>query len=264
MHAWAKRTHSGVCRASRLAELHSALVLLQPEPNASIEAFTRLALSGAEYLLAQNKEAARSARSARQVAEDNGLNSLRFAAQANLAFLECRRGNLQRAKSIACESLAGVPAVSLARGALLDTLANVAIALGDLEAAQQATAEIEAIVSSFSELTFLLVDSAPVRSTVARANEQTSNRAYDILSQAREAADARGDEINWAKLTLLRSEVACLLGDGDGADADTVVVVERVRYPSAETLAFLARARAVRAEHQRDRRRFPGRDCSLH
>ena len=66
----------------------------------------------------------------------------------------------------------------------------------------------------------------------------------------------RGDENNWAKLTLLRSEVACLLGDGGGADADTVSVVERVRYPSAETLAFLARARAVRASHQKDRRRF--------
>ncbi|WP_162472864.1 sigma-54-dependent transcriptional regulator [Luteitalea pratensis] len=249
--AYAQRSLPGVA----LAELHSALGLLQPEPNASIEAFTRLALSGAEYLLAQNKEAARSARSARQVAEDNGLNSLRFAAQANLSFLECRRGNFQRAKSIACETLAGVPAVSLSRGALLDTLANIAIALGDLEAAQQATAEIEAIVASFSELTFLLVDSAPARSTVARLTNRPQS-AYDILSQAREAADARGDEINWAKLTLLRSEVACLLGDGDGADADTVSVVERVRYPSAETLAFLARARAIRAGHQRDHRRF--------
>jgi len=80
-----------------VAELRSALGLLQPEPNAAIEAFTRLALSGAEYLLAQNKEAAGSARSARQIAEANGLNSLRLAAQANLAFLECRRGNLHRA-----------------------------------------------------------------------------------------------------------------------------------------------------------------------
>ena len=184
--AHAQRSLPGVA----LAELHSALSLLQPEPNASIEAFTRLALSGAEYLLAQNRQAAKSARAARQVAEDNGLNSLQFAAQANLAFLECRRGNLKRAKAIACESLAGVPAVSLARGALLDTLANIAVALGDLEAAQQATAEIEAIALSFSELTFLLVDSAPVRSSVARLTNRPEG-AYDILSQARDAADAQ-------------------------------------------------------------------------
>ena len=249
--AYAQRSLPSVA----LAELNYALDLLQPEPNASIEAFTRLALSGAEYLLARNKEAAKSARCARQVAEDHGLNSLRFAAQANLAFLECRRGNLERARSIACESLAGVPAVSLARGALLDTLANVAIARGDLDEAQQATDEIEAIVLSFSDLTFLLVDSAPVRATVARLTS-TPQEAHNILSQARDAADARGDVINWAKLTLLRSEVACLLGDGRGADLDTASVIERVRYPTAETLAFLARARAVRASHERDRRRF--------
>ena len=108
--AHAQRSLPGVA----VAELNSALSLLQPEPNASIEAFTRLALSGAEYLLARNKEAARWARSARKslrrtVSTRFGLRPRRTSHSLNVEGATCRE------LVIASESLAGVPAISLAR-----------------------------------------------------------------------------------------------------------------------------------------------------
>ena len=102
---------------------------------------------------------------------------------------------------------------------------------------------------------FCLVDSAPVRARLA-STQGDLDAAHSVLSHARDAADARGDVISWAKLTLLRSEVCCSMNDGDGADADTVSVVERIRHPTTEVLGLLARAHATRASCQGDRKRF--------
>ncbi len=100
-----------------------------------------------------------------------------------------------------------------------------------------------------------MVDSAPVRAALARRNGRLL-AAHSVLSEARTAAESRGDAVSWAKVTLLRAEVLCALGDCHAADADMVSVVEQLRVPSAEVLGLLARARAVRASRDGDRRRF--------
>ena len=252
LHARVGQAHGQRNLASLAAsELTSALQILAPEPNASIEAFVHLALSGVEYLLSRNREAARAARVARSIAEQNGLAGLRAAAQANLAFLECRRGRFDQARSLASDSLALVPFHSLARGALLDTLANVAMSCGHLGEAEESIRHIEQIIEVLKGSTLLLVDSAPVRADLYRELGELA-AAEALLNSARDAADQRGDTLSRAKITLLRSEVRAARGDVSGADDDIVDVVNRTHHPNAEVLGLLARARGVRASQAVD------------
>ena len=248
--AYAQRSLPSVA----IGELEFALSLMAAEPNAGIEGFINLALSGAEYLLARSKAAAKRARGARLIADRNGLHGLKAAAQANLAFLECRRGNFESAKALAAASLDSVPSLSLARGALLDTLANVALVEGHLERAHDCVAQINVINSALSSSSLLLVDSAPARAQLLRLQGDWE-QALDVLTQARQAADSRGDAANWAKLTLLRAEALCAVNDRVACDRDLLDVLQRAQSPNAEVLGLLARARAVRAAAAGDGKR---------
>lgn len=249
--AYAQRSLPSVA----IAELLSALDLLRPEPNAHIEAFAMLALSGAEYLLSRNKEAARWARSSQRIAERNGLDALEFAATANLAFLTCRRGRTKRARLLAEKCLTKLPTPTLARGALLDTLATVAMHDGDLTTASEAIAEIDSIIGTLQGTNLLLVDSAPVRARFAKVGNRLTD-GQEILSSGMRAAEERGDTLGWAKLALLRAELGWFLHHPHAADMDLLAVIERVHVPNAELLALLARVRAARAKHYGDTRRF--------
>ena len=147
-----------------------------------------------------------------------------------------------------------MPPQSHARGALLDTLANIATIQGDLLTAQSAISEIEEVIAALSGSSLMLVDSAPVRATLLK-DQGRLVEADNVLSIARDAASARGDIHNWAKLTLLRSEVRTSLVDANAASIDIIEVLKAVDHPSADVLGLLARARAVRASGEGDLRR---------
>lgn len=236
--------------ALALAELRSALKLLELEPNAGVEAFTWLALSGAEYLLANNVAAADAARTARKIAADNGFNGIAASAQANLAFLECRRGRFTRARDLAEHSSASLPPLSIARGASADTLANVALVCDNLDDARKAVQTIEAIIAAIPGSTLLQVDTAASRAEVLRREGRISE-SHELLSAAITIAEDRGDTVSWGKLALKRAEVRVEAGLLLDANRDLVEVLERVSHPDAELLGLLARARAVLAAAER-------------